>query len=241
MKRPDRSLFLVGLGSVAALVALESGARAQQGEMQKNAEGRSGQVTRPADPPDPGEATKRSEPSAPQEAAGDRETTQPMGQMTAELTSVPATVEEVDRRNRKLTLKDPGANRFTVQVPASVVGLEDLEKGDRIDLSYYQETAVALPPPGSPAAAQPREVISHTVAPGVMAREVTAKASVTAVNTKESTVAVKLPDGTSRTINVYDADLKKRMANLKPGDAVVVTHTEAVAAAIRPRASKESP
>jgi hypothetical protein len=239
MKRLDRNLFLVGLGSAAALVALESGARAQQGEMQKNAEGRSGQVTRPADPPQPGEATKRSDPSQQQEPAGSRETAQPMGQMTAEVTSVPATVEEVDRRNRKLTLKDPAGSRFTVQVPASVVGLEELEKGDRIDLSYYQETAVALPPSGS-AAAQPREVISHTVAPGVMAREVTAKASVTAVNTKDSTVAVKLPDGTSRTINVYDADLKKRMANLKPGDAVVVTHTEAVAAAIRPRASKES-
>jgi hypothetical protein len=57
------------------------------------------------------------------------------------------------------------------------------------------------------------------------------------VDAEANEVTFKGPRGMNRTVKVQDPDLQKKLPDLKAGDEVQLTYTEAAAAAIRPAAS----
>ena len=63
-------------------------------------------------------------------------------------------------------------------------------------------------------------------------------AEVTSVDAANNKVSFKGPKGQVRTVTVQDPAMQKKLPGLKPGQVVQFTYTEAVAASIRPAASK---
>jgi hypothetical protein len=64
---------------------------------------------------------------------------------------------------------------------------------------------------------------------GVMASQVTITATVQAIDTKKPSVTLKGPEGNIKEIKIKDP---KRLENVKVGDLVVITYTEALAISV---------
>jgi hypothetical protein len=63
---------------------------------------------------------------------------------------------------------------------------------------------------------------------------VTASAVIVAVDPDNNTITFKGPKGNVQTVTVSDPDVQQKLQNLKPGQVVQLTYTEAMAASIRP-------
>jgi hypothetical protein len=176
-------------------------------------------------------------PSGSTPGAGDETgttTRKPVTRTVGQDVSVTATVESVDQKSRKVTLKDPEGNRETVQVPRDVQGVEKLKAGQAIDITYHEAIAITLLPAGSETPTMQEKTIgSLDVGNGHMAREITTSTTVTNVDTRSNKVTLKNADGKSRTIKVEDPDMQQTLKTVKPGDVVQVTYTEAVATTVK--------
>jgi hypothetical protein len=149
--------------------------------------------------------------------------------------NVTATVENIDQKNRKVTLKDADGDHVTVQVPEDVQGFDKLKKGQPIDITYREGVALTLLPAGSQAPAmQERVVGSEDFGNGVMAHEITTSATVVNVDTKKNKVTIRNAEGKTSTVNVENPDIQQRLKNVKPGDVVQMTYAESVATALKP-------
>ncbi len=71
-------------------------------------------------------------------------------------------------------------------------------------------------------------------APGTAARETQITAEVVSVDVANNKVTLKGPKGNHKTITVADPAIQKKLPNLKPGQVVQFTYTEAMAVGIRP-------
>lgn len=170
------------------------------------------------------------------------------GIVATNMTTAHATVEAVDHAKRTATLRADDGHEFTVDVPDSVRNLDQVQKGDKINIEYQEATAIFLRKPGEggestgsttpPSAAAPSATQYGTVevAPrgqkpaGIETRIVEITTIVEDVDYGKRTVTLRGPRGNVETIDVGD-----RVPNLdrvKKGDQVVVRHTEAVAAKV---------
>jgi hypothetical protein len=86
--------------------------------------------------------------------------------------------------------------------------------------------------PGGAAATASQAAQSAPAARGGKGPQMSSSGHVTSVNSSDHTMKVKRDDGKSQTMSVRDPSLQSQV---KPGDAVGITYTEAVAAAIRPQ------
>jgi hypothetical protein len=242
MKKGMRTLAMVGLGGglgLGALVAGPARVHAQQGNEPQQESAPAQPAPMPAPEPQPAQPAPGG--AEPQAAPGAEEAGRPGATKIAETTNITATVEKVDLKNRKLSLRDPQGQRLEVQVPSEVTGLENLKKGDKIDITYSESLAMALLPPGQ-AAPRPEERTATGSQMGAAgaARQITAAVTITKVDQASNTVSFKEPDGSMRTVKVQDPEMQQRLADLKPGDVVQLTYTEAVAARLAPHAQKKA-
>jgi hypothetical protein len=148
-------------------------------------------------------------------------------------------VTSIDRSTRNVVLQNADGEKKTVKVPTDVKAFDTLKVGDRIDVDYYEAMAVALAPPGSKPSMSERSGSSRMAEGGrVAGRETTISAEVLAVDVPANKVTFKGPQGNARVVQVTDPALQKKLPQLKPGQVVQFTYTEAVAASIRPAAPK---
>jgi VCBS repeat-containing protein len=153
-----------------------------------------------------------------------------------ELVTKTFTVEDVDHANRVVTLKAKGNEHVMVNVPQDVQGFDKLKKGEKVDVDYYQSMAISLAPKGTPLAPTQMQEGTGPTEKGVAgARQVTASAKIVSVNHEENTVVLKGANGKMDTVKVDDPALQQKLAQVKPGQVVQMTYTQAVAAAIRPQ------
>ena len=66
------------------------------------------------------------------------------------------------------------------------------------------------------------------------ARQVTATVQILQVDPAKHTVMIKGPDGFMRTVTVQDPEMAGKLNQLKPGDDIQLTYTEAIAASVQP-------
>lgn len=151
----------------------------------------------------------------------------------AEKLSATAMVVKVDTQKRHLTLRGDDGNEFTVEVPESVK-LDQIQKGDRIKIDYYEAVGISLKKRA--AGAQPRagemaivERNAGTLPSGMIAHEITTTVEVVKVDRAHDKVIVKRPDGATDTIHVTDPAMQADLANLHQGDQIQATYTEAAA------------
>src|SRR5262249_49026564 len=135
-----------------------------------------------------------------------------------------------------VTIKNAeNGEKNTIEVPSDMQGFEKLKVGDKVDADYYESATLSLLPPGTKPSMSEQQMRSRTSpTSGMGGKEITASATVGSVDVPNNKVTFKGPRGQMRTVQVQDPDLQKRLANLKPGQVVQITYTEALAASIRP-------
>jgi hypothetical protein len=142
-----------------------------------------------------------------------------------------ATVEAIDKADRKITLKGPEGDVFTIVAGEEVRNFKEIKVGDEVHAEYYQSVAVSLGKPGE----EPEVTASVGAAraekgkkPGAVAVEtVDVVVPVRAIDRENRTVTFQGPSGILRTVGVDDGIMS--YDQLKVGDTIQLRYTEAVA------------
>ena len=151
---------------------------------------------------------------------------------------VSATVEKVDVLNRLLSLKTESGEVVTIEVGPEVQNLVQIRPGDRVVARYRQAIGATI---SKDAAGQP-VTVDVDADKAKLGQKPSARASkttnvpvtITAVDTKTNQVTFTGADGLVRMITVETPQAKEFIKQLKPGDTVVVTFTEALALSVEP-------
>lgn len=149
---------------------------------------------------------------------------------------ISALVVSIDKATRTVTLKGPKGNVVDVVAGDEVRNFDQIKVGAFVVVRYAQSLTLELRKvKGAVGDVTVREGVARAK-PGeqpaaVGAREVTAIATVTAVDPKKSTITLKGPRGNVVVLDVQNPDQFKVV---KKGDQVEVTYTEALALSVEP-------
>ncbi len=155
-----------------------------------------------------------------------------------ETVEVSATVEKVDVLNRLLTLKRESGEVVTVEVDPAVQNLVQIRPGDRV-VARYREAIGATISTGAAGQAVTVDVEADRARlgqrPSARASATTnVPVTITAVDTRTNQVSFFAEDGLVRAITVRTPQGQEFIKQLKPGDHVVVSFTEAIALSVEP-------
>jgi Ni/Co efflux regulator RcnB len=144
------------------------------------------------------------------------------------------TVTDKNRLLRTLTVKTDDGATVKLKIGREVTNFNDINKGDQVNLTYNQETAIALRKGDpTPAATVGHALITPTKgAPPVAAEIMTVESSavIEDVDQNSRTLKLRAPDGSIRSIKVGDE--VQNLGDFQKGDQVAVRTTEAVAVAV---------
>lgn len=158
----------------------------------------------------------------------------------AQKLSISATVEKIDTTKRELSVKDEQGHVLMMSVPEDVTRFDEIKKGDRINVDYFQSVALSMTK--SPeAGAQPssNEAIAERYAGnlpgGMVGRKITATAEVIKVDRTDNRLTIKGPNGEIDTINVSDPAMQPELGKLHKGDHIKASYSEALAVSVVPK------
>lgn len=147
-----------------------------------------------------------------------------------------ATVEKIDHSTRMVTLKGPDGKTVTFRVSDEARNLDKVKAGDSVDVKYYEAVAWQVMKPGTaPKGMTTTSTMERTKGdelPGAkMGSQVTIVAEVEAIDKDGKYVTLKGPQGNSERVAVRNP---KNLENVKVGDQVQLTYTEAMAISVEP-------
>jgi hypothetical protein len=141
-----------------------------------------------------------------------------------------AKIEAIEHDTRLVTLRDKDGEVETLYAGPEIKRFDELKVGDTVTFRYYESTVYKIRKPGEPPAARGPE--SPTVVPGKGSRpggtasqQHTVTVTVKAIDPKAPSVTVVTESGLTSSYRVED---KKNIKDLKVGDKVEITYTEAV-------------
>lgn len=153
------------------------------------------------------------------------------GGMVSQTTSATATVVAIDRSDREVTLRGPQGNTVTIDVGPDVRNFDQIQVGDKVNVTYYESTAVYLGPKGQKPGTTSGTVVGRgpagTKPEGYVIDTVDAVAVVKSINRSNRTVTLQGPSGDVFTIKVPSS--VQAFNQLKVGDSVYARYTEALA------------
>ncbi len=163
----------------------------------------------------------------------------PIHKMTVEdevLTTVTATVQELDLEKREITLKGPLGDVITLTADQTVKRLNEIKVGDEVTAKYYVSIAAEL---REPTAAEKKNPLVITeglakapkgTAPAAGGlRIIRVVATVEGLERPTRLLTLKGPRGNFMSVRARDV---KRLEKLHLGDTIVVTLTEALAVSV---------
>ena len=163
-------------------------------------------------------------------AAADRV---PMSREDTVLVTVTASIESIDLENREVTLKGPLGNSVTFTVDKRVKRLNEAKVGDFVRADYYVSVAAELRPPTAEEEKTPFVLLDAAgkAPPGTSPaaaglRRFKVVTTVEGLDRPTRTVTVKGPRGNYFTARVADPS---RLTQVRIGEHIVVTYTEALA------------
>lgn len=162
----------------------------------------------------------------------------PPGLGGATLIETEATVEAVNPASRYVTLKGPEGGMVTVHAGEAIGNLDKVKAGDQVNVKYYQSVAVDVVAGADAETAPERQRYASAGAgatPGTAGRQVTAIVEILVVDPYKKTIAFRDPEGNFREVSVDSPELRHFLDELKEGDTVRVTFTEALAVSLEPR------
>lgn len=147
------------------------------------------------------------------------------------LVTVTATVEAIDQKTRMVTLKGPQGNSVTFKAGEQVKNLSQVKVGDSVLAKYYESVAIEVKKPGEAKPGVTKQEAVTRAKPGetpagMAVSQVTVTTTIAAIDKKKPTVTLKGADGKTTTVKVRNP---KNLENVKVGDQVVITYTEALA------------
>lgn len=148
--------------------------------------------------------------------------------LMGETVTVSATVDAIERSSRSLTLRAPDGKLTTITVPADVKRFDALKVGDTLTAKYYENIVVRVKQPGEKDvdSASGGVTKSGGQKPGAtVAAQRTITATVTAIDPKIPSISLSGPNNWTYSSRVAD---KKALAQVKVGDRLDLTWTEAV-------------
>jgi len=152
-----------------------------------------------------------------------------------ETTTASFAVENVDRTSRLMVVQSGDGARMTVRVAPTVGGLDELRKGDRVELDYYPATVLSFGADDAPAlrpSAAPTRASAPPLGPAA-AQVITTKVRVAAVDRDNGTLQITTLDGQPQTLLVREPAARRQLRSLRPGETVVVTYPQPVAVGLR--------
>jgi hypothetical protein len=151
-------------------------------------------------------------------------------QSEADAVTARAKIQKIDKTARTVTLVDSRGSSLDIQVGQNV-DLNSLHVGDMVQATYYESVAVAIRSPNEGPTGATEKMIER---PGTTVRQTTVNARVASVDMKTDMVTLGLPNGGTRMVHVKDPSLQARLGQLKPGNMVDITYTQAAALSIQP-------
>ena len=172
----------------------------------------------------------------------DRREQPPAGINTATLVEVTAKVTAIDMENRLVTIQGPEGNSVVIQVTDQVKNLPQVKIGDKVDIKYYRSSAASIvkladdAELGTVAVAGAKATAAAGEKPaGAIGVKTTRRAEVVFVDPYQQFISFRSPDRGLRKISLKDTpDLQHYLKELKKGDIVEVTYTEAMAISLEP-------
>ncbi len=152
------------------------------------------------------------------------------------LTTATATVEAVDQSTRDVTLRDDAdGSTFTVNAGPEVRNLAQVNKGDHVQVDFYQSVTASMADPSDTGEAQQAVVAGRApegARPGALAAS-SQSMVVTLINYDAATglASFRTPDGLTRRA-IVPPELRNFAAARGNGSRVLVTMTRAVAVSV---------
>jgi len=166
---------------------------------------------------------------------------EPPSWKTTSMVEETATVEAIDQKTRMVTLKGPKGNSLTFKASDEVRNLAQVNVGDEVKFAYYESLAVRVLKKGEafPTASETAAVArakKGEMPAGVVGKEMTVNVTITAINKAEKTATLKGEDGKSVTVTPLRPE---KLDEVKVGDRLVLTYTEAVAVKVEKAGKKK--
>ena len=144
-----------------------------------------------------------------------------------------ATVVAIDLQTRIVTLKGEDGEVRDIKVGEEAVNLPQVKVGDLVTVKFYESIAVEVIKPGTAMGAGEKTAVVRAkpgeMPAGMVARQVSVTATITAIDKQKSTMTLKGPEGKLAVVKVQDpANLEK----VKVGDELMITYTEALAISV---------
>ena len=153
------------------------------------------------------------------------------------LVTVTAKVQAIDQGKRQVTLKGPLGNVVTFIVDERVKRLGEVKVGDEVTADYYVSLAGELRAPTAEEKETPLTIIAggarapkDTSPAGGVLRAFKVVARVVGLDLPTQSVTLEGPLGNSGTIRAENVE---KLKQLRLGDTVVVTYTEALAISLQ--------
>jgi hypothetical protein len=159
----------------------------------------------------------------------------------ADLVTISASVQAIDKQNRRVVLKGPQGNEFAVVAGPEVRNLDRIKVGDQVVVRHYEALTLQLIKGGSKIRERVESGVAARAKPGEQpaagaAKEVRIISDVMAVDAKKQTVRLRGPE---RTVDLKVRD-PNQLALVKVGDQVEAIYTEAMAISVEPGAQPAS-
>lgn len=167
---------------------------------------------------------------APQEA--------PAPVLAEEIEELRATVTDVDKERRLVSLRSEDGREITLEAGDEVRNFDQVDVGDTVVARFYESLAVEVtdaPPGAAPAVvATARAPVGERPAAGVVVVD-TAVVAIESVDVAENVVRFTDPDGRPREVEVRRPEMQEFIAKLNPGDRVLMTYGGGLAIELEPQ------
>jgi hypothetical protein len=152
------------------------------------------------------------------------------------LVTVTASVDAIDLASREITLKGPLGNSVTFTVDQRVKRLDEVKVGDFVRADYYVSVAAELRKPTAQEKKTPLVLLDaagkapagSSPAAGAV-RRFKVVTTIEGLDRPTQTITVKGPRGNYLTARVADPS---RLTQMRIGENIVVTYTEALAVSL---------
>ena len=146
-----------------------------------------------------------------------------------------ATVVAIDAKTRDITLKGSEGDEVTITAGPEVRNFDQIERGDKVIIEYYEALAIALGPKGSGIREQVETLEVERAKPGDkpagrLTKRVGAVGTVESVDAKNNFLVLKGATSTVEMRVSEDVDLSK----VKPGDEVEAIYIASLAVKVEP-------
>jgi len=165
----------------------------------------------------------------------------PVGMNSATLIEATATVTAVDMERHLVTIQGPQGNSAVIQVTDQVKNLPQVKVGDLVDIQYYRSAIAELVKVDENTTLDTTVSGVKTTRPegdkpgGAIGLQVKRRAEVMFVDPIQKFISFLSPDRGLRKISLENSpELQHYLKELKKGDIVEVTYTEAMAISLEP-------